>query len=198
MDKIKQAQTVLHALLSHVPFDGWSQRALERSCAEAGLDSSASYRLFPKGALDALDLFARRSDDAMLAALSTCSLEKMKIRERITFAVRTRLEHLLPHREAVRRAVGFYLLPHHAPHGLKALYRSVDAMWYAAGDTSTDFNFYTKRMTLAAVYTSTLQFWLNDNSPNREETWAFLDRRIENVMQFERSKHKLRSWFSSN
>lgn len=198
MDKIKDAQRALQAMLPHVAFDGWSQRTIERGCAEVGLEASAAYRLFPMGALDALDLFARTSDEAMLTALSSHALETMKIRERITLAVRTRLEHLLPHREAVRRAVSFYLLPLHAPHGIKALYRTVDAMWHAAGDTSTDFNFYTKRMTLAAVYTSTLQFWLNDSSPNQQETWEFLDRRIENVMQFERSKHKLRSWFSSH
>ncbi len=89
-------------------------------------------------------------------------------------------------------------LPFHAPLGVKLLYRTIDAMWYAAGDTSTDFNFYTKRVTLAAVYSSTLLYWLNDRSPGSEATWAFLDRRIDNVMAFEKLKAQARAWQPGN
>ena len=118
----------------------------------------------------------------------------LKIRDRIKGAVRIRLERHAGEREAVRRALAVLSLPFNAGLALKLLYKTVDAMWYAAGDTSTDFNFYTKRATLAGVYSSTLLYWLNDRSPGSEATWAFLDRRIDDVMKIEKLKAQVRSW----
>jgi ubiquinone biosynthesis protein COQ9 len=118
----------------------------------------------------------------------------LKIRDRIKSAVRLRLERHAGPREAARRALSTLSMPLNAGLALKLLYKTVDAMWYAAGDTSTDFNFYTKRATLAGVYSSTLLYWLNDRSPGAEATWAFLDRRIDDVMKFEKLKGQVRSW----
>jgi ubiquinone biosynthesis protein COQ9 len=117
-----------------------------------------------------------------------------KIRDRIKSAVRIRLERHTGEREAARRALALLALPLNAGLGLKLLYKTVDAMWYAAGDTSTDFNFYTKRATLAGVYSATLLYWLNDRSDGSESTWAFLDRRIDDVMKIEELKSRVRSW----
>src|SRR4029077_14179482 len=97
-------------------------------------------------------------------------------------------------REAARRALALLALPLNAGLGLKLLYRTVDAMWYAAGDTSADFNFYTKRAILAGVYSSTLLYWLNDRAEGSEATWSFLDRRIDDVMKFEKFKDRVRNW----
>jgi ubiquinone biosynthesis protein COQ9 len=118
----------------------------------------------------------------------------LKIRDRIRQAVRIRLERHGAGREASRRALALLSLPFNAPLALKLLYRTVDALWYAAGDSSTDFNFYTKRATLAGVWSSTLLYWLNDRSPGSEATWGFLDRRIDDVMKVERLKSQVRSW----
>ena len=118
----------------------------------------------------------------------------LKVRDRIKQAVRIRLERHAGEREAVRRALALLSLPFNAPLALKLLYNTVDALWYAAGDTSTDFNFYTKRATLAGVYSSTLLYWLNDRTPGSEATWAFLDRRIDDVMKIEKLKSQLTSW----
>ena len=107
----------------------------------------------------------------------------MKVRERIATAVRLRLEQVAPHREAVQRGLAFFALPQNAAIGLKCLYRTVDAIWYAAGDRATDYNFYSKRLLLAGVYSSTLLVWLNDTSEDQAETWAFLERRIAEVLQ---------------
>ena len=119
----------------------------------------------------------------MLANLERRDLAKMRVRDRITMGVRVRLELLAPYREAVGRGLSFLALPIHTPLAAKCLYRSVDAIWRAAGDTSTDYNFYTKRLLLSGVYSSTVLFWLNDRSPDRVETWSFLDRRIENALR---------------
>jgi ubiquinone biosynthesis protein COQ9 len=119
---------------------------------------------------------------------------ELKIRERIKVAVRARIEQTVGGRESVRRGLAMLALPPNGPLGLKLLYRTVDAIWYAAGDTSTDFNFYTKRAMLAGVYSSTLLYWLNDRSGDSEATWAFLDRRIDNVMRFEKLKADVTSW----
>jgi ubiquinone biosynthesis protein COQ9 len=118
----------------------------------------------------------------------------MKVRDRIRSAVRIRLERHAGERDAARRALSLLALPLNAALGLKLLYRTVDAMWYAAGDTSVDFNFYTKRATLAGVYSATLLYWLNDRTEGGQGTWDFLDRRLDDVMRIEKIKSQVRAW----
>jgi ubiquinone biosynthesis protein COQ9 len=129
--------------------------------------------------------------------LAGMDLKAMKIRERIATAVRTRLAILKPHKEAARRAGAFLSLPMHAALGAKLMYHTVDCMWRAAGDTSTDFNFYTKRGILAGVYGSTAVRWFNDTSEDEKPTEEFLAARIENVMQFEKFKAKAKEALSN-
>jgi ubiquinone biosynthesis protein COQ9 len=119
----------------------------------------------------------------MLERLAALDLPTMKIRERVAAAVRLRLEAVADHREAVRRGMAFFALPPNGPLGLSCLYRTVDAVWHGIGDRSTDYNFYSKRLLLSGVYSSTLMFWLNDKSDGEEATWAFLDRRISEVLK---------------
>jgi ubiquinone biosynthesis protein COQ9 len=128
----------------------------------------------------------------MLAALAEQDVAAMKVRERIAAAARARLAVLEPHREAVRRALTLLALPHNVPLGLKLLYETVDAMWYAAGDTATDFNFYSKRGLLAGVYAATTLYWLDDRSPGAVDTQAFLERRLGDVMAIPRYRARLR------
>lgn len=174
---------LLQATLPHVVFDGWSERALYAGAADAGIDPATAQNAFPRGAAEVVEFFSREIDRQMLERLGEQDLAAMKVRDRITLAVRMRLELLAPHREAVRRGVAFLALPRHAALGLKCLYRTVDASWYAAGDTATDYNFYSKRILLAGVYSATLLFWLNDSSDEFTVTWAFLDRRIAEVLK---------------
>jgi ubiquinone biosynthesis protein COQ9 len=188
---------ILDAALPNIVFDGWTQSTLESAAKSLGLTAFDLKRAFPEGPVDAANHFRARGDAEMLKILTRDhNLPALKIRERIATAVMVRLRLLLPHREAVRRGVGFYTMPWHTAAGLKALYATVDAMWKAAGDTSTDYNFYTKRLLLSGVYTSTLTVWLDDTSPDLAETEAFLKRRIENVMQIEKAKASAREHFS--
>jgi ubiquinone biosynthesis protein COQ9 len=180
-DAIKEA--ILLATLAHIPFDGWGDAALIRGAADAGHDPAIARRLFPGGATEMIALHSRYADRRMLEELAGLDLDAMKIRDRITLAVRVRLQQNALHREAVRRAMARLALPHNAMLATRLLYRTVDAMWHAAGDTATDHNFYTKRALLAGVYASTVMCWLNDGSPDLEVTWAFLDRRIAEVMR---------------
>ncbi len=179
---------ILQAALVHVPFDGWTHATLGKAVADAGLDPSLGRRAFPGGAIDLVEYFIADADRRMLAALETLDLPSMPVRERIATAVRTRLAQNLGHREAVGRAIGLLARPTNGPRALKTLYRTVDAMWHAAGDRSTDYNFYSKRVLLAGVYSATLLHWLNDSSEGQENTRAFLDRRIADVMALERAK----------
>ncbi len=188
---------ILDAALPTIVFDGWTLATLENAAQSLGLTAFDVKRAFPGGVADALRLFAQRADEAMLTALAAdYDLPKMKIRERIATAVMVRLRAQAPHREAVRRAAGFYALPWNAALGLHVLYDTCDAIWRAAGDTSTDYNFYTKRAMLAGVLTTTLRVWLDDESENLSETQSFLARRIENVMQIEKAKAKAKENFS--
>ncbi len=182
---------ILDATLPNVLFDGWSRKGLVMGAEMAGLQEGDVDLVFPRGARDAIAHWLYRADREMSAALEAADLDKMKIRAKVAFGVRTRLEQVAPHKEAVRRALGLLALPGNAALGTRALYRTVDAIWYACGDRSTDFNFYSKRGLLAAVYSSTLLYWLDDESDGHEATWAFLDRRVENVMQIPQIKARL-------
>ena len=187
---------ILDAALTDAVFDGWMAGMLARAAERVGLTDFDARRAFPGGPIDALNHFMRRADARMVEALaSDYHMETMKIRERIATAVMVRLRQNQPHREAIRRALAVYAMPWHAADALKNLYATVDAMWRAAGDTSTDYNFYTKRLLLAKVYTTTLSVWLDDTSPGLEETEAFLRRRIENVMQIEKLKARAKESF---
>lgn len=183
MDQEKLRATLMQAALNHVAFDGWTQKAILAGAEEAGIDRLAAMNAFPGGASELIEAFSAWADQEMLLALERQDLAGMRVSERVAAGVRLRLELLAPHREAVRRGLAFLGRPAAGPLGLKCLYRTVDAIWYAAGDTATDYNFYTKRMLLAGVYSSTLLYWLNDQSEDHAETWAFLDRRIADVLK---------------
>ncbi|MGO1118488.1 COQ9 family protein [Rhodovibrionaceae bacterium A322] len=176
-------QALLEAALAHVPFDGWGAAVLQAAGDDLGWDPARVKNTFPSGPRELIECFSDRIDLEMLQSLEAEDLESMKIRDRITLAVRRRLELLEPHREATSRGLSFLSLPLNAPLGARLAWRTVDAIWYAAGDTSTDYNYYSKRSLLLGVYSSTLLCWLNDNSEGYATTWAFLDRRIEEVLK---------------
>jgi ubiquinone biosynthesis protein COQ9 len=178
-----QRDRLLEAALVHVPFDGWSRRSLFAGARDLGVEPGLARRLFPRGGDDLLAQLERWADRRMLAQVDVDDLAGMRIRERIGTLVRARLEALAPHREAMRRAVAARLLPGNAMAGCASLWRTVDLMWSIAGDKAEDYNYYTKRSLLAAVLTSTFLFWLEDRSDGLRDSWAFLDRRIGDVMQ---------------
>jgi ubiquinone biosynthesis protein COQ9 len=188
--RLKEA--VVEAALPHIPFDGFTDKVLNEAAAEAGVNARDVPRLFPDGPLSLVEAFSETTDRQMEARLAKARLSAMKIRERISKAVLTRIDILRPHKEAARRAAAFLTLPPHAGRGMTLLYRTVDAIWRATGDTSTDFNFYTKRAILAAVYSATLMRWFTDASDDEAETNTFLARRIDDVMRFEKFKAQIR------
>lgn len=179
---------LLQAALPHVAFDGFTDALLERAGDEAGIDAPARARLYPKGALDLLEDFSAFADAQMLERLAAQDLAALRIRDRISAAVTARLDVLRPHKEAARRAAAVLTLPPNAALGTRLLWRTVDEMWRAVGDTATDFNFYTKRGILAGVLSATLLRWFSDTSEDESATREFLDRRIQDVMNFEKLK----------
>lgn len=188
---------VLIAALVHIPFDGFTDSVLARAAEETGISRLELRRLFPKGPLSLVQAFSEWADAEMVRRLAGHGLSSLKIRDRIALAVETRLAVLKAHKEAARRAAAFLTLPPHTPTGVRLLYRSVDAMWRAAGDTSTDFNFYSKRAILAGVYSATLLRWFSDTSAGQTETSLFLRRRIDEVMKFEKFKAGIRDKIST-
>jgi ubiquinone biosynthesis protein COQ9 len=184
---------LLDAALLHVPFDGWSQETLRAATSDAGATPAEARAAFPRGAVDLALAFHRRGDAEMTAALRAEDLTAMKFRDRVTYAVRLRLEIAGRHREAVRRGMTLFSLPIYAGDGLRALWATSDAIWTALGDTSDDVNWYTKRATLSGVYSATVLYWLGDQSEGHVETWAFLDRRIGDVMGIEKIKSRVRA-----
>jgi ubiquinone biosynthesis protein COQ9 len=174
-------------------FDGWTAKAVESAAAQLGIDPAQARVAFPKRKPAMVDAFIQGVDREMEKRLPPATLQAMKIRERIRALVWTRLEVMGAAREAVRSALAILAMPQNVPLATRIGWRSADLMWRLAGDTSTDFNHYTKRMTLGAVYGSTLIAWLDDSSEAWSDTAAFLDRRIDNVMQFEKWKAQWRA-----
>ena len=182
---------ILDASLPHVTFDGWSKETFDAAVADVGVDPALAASLYPRGAMDLAVAFHKRGDAQMVSRLSSESLLSMRFRDRIAAGVRFRLEAAIVDKEAVRRGSSFFALPPNAAEGAKLVWGTADAIWTALGDQSNDHNWYTKRATLSAVYGATVLFWLGDESENHAATWEFLDRRIENVMQFEKVKAQM-------
>jgi len=181
--------------MAHVPFDGWSDAAFRAGAADARIELPRALNAFPGGMAEVLAFNHQRHDARMLELMARDDMAGGKIRDRIARAVRLRLEMAAPQREAIRAGLSFLLLPENAPLGPKLLYGTVDAIWVAIGDKSTDFSFYTKRALLAAVYSATLLYWLGDKSEGQSATWQFLERRIAEVMKIPQVKGQLRALF---
>jgi ubiquinone biosynthesis protein COQ9 len=191
-DPVEAAKSaVLDAALPHVAFDGWSERTLRAAIADSGVDEGLARLAFPRGAVDLALWFHDRADGQLEQMLKAGAFEGMRIRDKVAAAVRRRLELVAADREAVRRAATLFALPIHAADGARAIWRTADIIWTGIGDTSDDANWYTKRAILSGVYSSTVLYWLGDTSEGFEDTWAFLDRRIEGVMQFEKLKRQV-------
>jgi ubiquinone biosynthesis protein COQ9 len=193
MDRADLRLALLKAALTEVPFEGWTRAAFAAAARELGLDAAEYDRAFPDGVREAIDLWTAVADEEMLAELGTVDLAALKMRARISLAVKIRLMQNADHREALRRALSVLALPTNAGLACRLLYRTVDSIWFGIGDRATDFSFYSKRALLAAVYSATVLYWLDDRSDGFAETWSFLDRRIADVMRlpkvFERIKH---------
>ncbi len=181
---------VLMAALPHAAFDGFTDSVLDKAGKDAGISKNDVTRLFENGPLALVEFYSAWADGEMEKTLGAMDIKAMKIRVRIAAAVKARFAALKPHKEAARRAAATLSLPMHAATGAKLVYQTVDAMWRAVGDTSTDFNFYTKRGILAGVYGTTAVRWFTDDSDDEKATDEFLAARIENVMQIEKFKAK--------
>ena len=182
---------LLAAALPHVPFDGWSAATLAAAMADSGVEAGLGRALFPRGGPDLAHAYHLAGDAAMGQALTQRNdLATLRFRDRVTLAVRLRLG--AADRELVRRGAALFALPSHAAEGAGLIWGTSHGIWTALGDTSRDAAWFTKRASLAAVYGATVLYWLGDDSPGQTATWDFLDRRIENVMQFEKTKVRIR------
>ncbi|MEL6800428.1 MAG: COQ9 family protein [Pseudomonadota bacterium] len=179
------------AALPHVAFDGWSEATFRAAIRDSEVDAATARTLCPRGAVDLALAFHAAGDAAMAAKVAETDMSAMRYRDKVAAAVRFRLE-AIEDKEAVRRGVTLFSLPQYAGLGASATWGTVDAIWNALGDTSDDVNWYTKRATLSGVYGATVLYWLGDESPDHRDTWAFLDRRIDNVMQIEKVKSQVR------
>ena len=183
-------------MLRHLPFDGWSETAMQRTAEELSLSASDVARLFPKGFASVITIGSDDVDAKMVAKFMERFSDKfdgMPVHIRIRELLLIRFEILQPHKEAVRKIITFLAKPDHVELGNRLLYNTLDRVWRAAGDRSTDFNFYTKRATLGAVYGATMLAFLNDDTPDMQKTHAFLDRRLQDVAKIPKVTKPLRA-----
>ena len=177
-----QREALIEAMLPDVAFDGWSHATLRAAARRIGVPAAEALALFPDGPAAFVACFSRWADRRMLDLV-----------EKLPLAVNIRLEIVEPCREAVRRALTILSLPQNTPLAMRLLYETVDGIWYAAGDSATDFSFYTKRATLAGIYTATLLYWLEDHSPGFADTRAFLDRRLAEVARLGQARQRVQT-----
>ncbi len=182
---------LLDAILPHVIFDGWNDASFDLAVADLGMDRVVARAVCPRGAVDLAIALHQRGDALMQQRFAAADLSGLRYSAKIAALVRMRIQ-LIEDREIVRRASALFALPKYVPDGSKLIWDTCDAIWNALGDTSDDINWYTKRATLSAVYSSTVLFWLGDDSDGNMASWEFLDRRIENVMQIEKLKAGVR------
>lgn len=190
-DAVDPKEDLVQAALMHVVFDGWSDATLAAAAQDCDVALDEARALFPRGGVDLALAFHAWGDAQLADRLANADLSEMRIREKVAFAVRTRLEIIAPHKEAVRRGTTLFALPIYAADGARAIWQTADTVWTGLGDPSDDLNWYTKRSILAGVYSATVLYWLGDTSHEDEATWAFLDRRIANVMQIEKLKARV-------
>lgn len=186
LDELRAA--LAPSLAANAAFDGWNQRALDATADGLGVDRDVARLAFADGPLAMIDAWFAHIDSAMLDGLSPEALAGMKIRARITALVEARLALLAPYRDALRRALAILAMPQNLGKASKLGWRAADAIWRAAGDTATDYNHYTKRMTLGSVYAATIAVFVQDESEEWADTRAFLGRRIEGILRFEKAK----------
>ena len=186
---LEELRVILAPLIAESAiFDGWGETSLNAAAEAKGVDADVARLAFPGGAMDMIDAWIGTVDQAMETELTAEKLSTMKIRERIRSLVWFRLERAEGLEEAVRRAMSIMAQPQNVRRSLKLGWRSADIMWRLAGDTATDYNHYTKRTILAGIYSATLVCWIDDAGEDKAETAAFLDRRIEGVLKFEKAK----------
>jgi len=188
-----QRDALIEAMLPDVPFDGWSRAALRAAARRIGVPAAEALALFPDGPADFAACFSRWADRRTLDRLESLALDQVRVPERVALSINTRLEIVEPWREAVRRALTILSLPQNAPLAMRLLYETVDGVWYAAGDSATDFSFYTKRATLAGIYAATLLYWLEDRSPGFADTRTFLERRLADVARIGQARRRLQT-----
>ena len=176
-----ERERLIAAILPDVPFDGWTTRALRHAARRADIPPAEAVALFPRGAPDLIAAFSHWADRQMLQRLEAAPVEPVSLSRRVELAMRLRFEVLLPWREAVRRGLSVLAMPQNTPLGLRLLYDTVDAVWHGVGDHPTDFSFYTKRASLAGIQAAATLYWLDDRSPNFEDTDAFVERRLADL-----------------
>ena len=190
LDELRDA--LADRLPGHAVFDGWSQTALAGAAAELGVPADRAALCFPGGAIEMIDAWFAAIDQAMAARLAALDLPAMKIRERIRTALLIRLDMATARPDALRRAMAILARPRHLARAGKLAWRAADTMWRGIGDASVDFAWYSKRATLAALYAATITAWMDDDSEGFAGTRAFVDRRIEDVMAFEKFKARIK------
>jgi len=174
---------ILEAGLPHVAFDGWDPAAFRQGAQDLGLDPELVAEYFPRGAVSMAMAFSDWADRQMAERYAAEETEALGVTAKVALAVRLRFDVIAPYEEAVRRSLRVMGQPLRAADGLTALHRTSDAVWNLIGDTSVDHNWYTKRMLLGGVISSTTLYWLNDRSPEKEKSWQFLDRRLNDVVK---------------
>ena len=194
-DQIDLKDKIIDAALKNINFDGWSKDSILTGFKAHSIDEKSYDDLFPRGIIDVVLHFGDFTDRQMINLYEKNDNKDLRMPEKIKSLLLVRFEILKPYKEAVRRSIGILALPNNSKLALKAMYNSTDEIWKAAGDRATDFSFYTKRATLAGIYSSSLMYWLGLSDPDLKNVEQFIDRRLDNVNMIGRFTKPIKDTF---
>ena len=192
--QLELKKSILIQALNHVPFDGWSEKSLLAAASDLGVSPATALNLYPGRGLEMVSLHSQYADRLMIDDFRKLDNKPNNIAAQIEIFIQVRLQRWNAHREAIRSGTGLLLSPGNIPLGSKLLYQTIDCIWREIGDRSTDFNFYTKRATLSAIYAATLFYWLDDKSEGHWNTWKFLERSLARLGRIPKIKAKTKKW----
>ncbi len=199
MDKINHNNEIyqeklklLDIFLKNASFNGWNNQTLEKSAQQCGFNKGYLSLLFPNQIKDLTSFFYNKKNDELISLYKEKSnLITAKTTERIIYLIELKFSLYNPIREAIRSLFSYNILPQNLFSAQKALWNICDLIWFLANDKSTDFNYYTKRGLLAYVYSTTMLFWLDDTSPNFEQTKLFIRKQINKVLKVGKTKSEI-------
>ncbi|MBS7809636.1 COQ9 family protein [Roseococcus pinisoli] len=172
---------LIRAVVARAGHDGWTPAVLRQALEDRGEAPELLSNHFPRGVLGAIEAWMGLVDQEMAVAAAEEDLAALRTPARIRRLIELRLQAMEPDRDAMRRAAAVLALPWNMAAGLRCTSASASAIWYAAGDESADFSWYTRRATLVGILAAVTLFWLRPNPPTLEETLSFLDRRLSEL-----------------
>jgi ubiquinone biosynthesis protein COQ9 len=191
---MENKQKIISKFIELLQFEGWSNNTLEKAAKECGFDSGYLSIIYPGGISEFTNEFITECNDAALKVALDDNFAKLRTTQKVEEIIYRRIgtyHNVLGSIDNVRKFVGYCGNPVNVPGSLRNIYSFSSDVWYLLGDKSTDFNYYTKRISLSAIYTKCMLYSLSDKSDNLTQTKKYIQKSIDGLMKINKLKQKV-------